>query len=100
MSYIAISQYLIISPGPKRWSPKVKLVRSLKGNMPANSVAIKLNLSLPESLFQKPQLQATIKINENDVSKPVINAEVLDNIKQELQKNLGVEMSINVIEEE
>lgn len=92
-----ISRYIIVSPGPKRWAPKVKLVSSVKGNMPANAVAIKLNIELPDNIFQKPQLQARIKIEEGDISKPVIDAKVLDNIKEVMSQRLGVEMSINIV---
>lgn len=94
-----ISQYLIVSPGPKRWKPKVKLVSSLKGNMPSNSIALRLNLHLPDSIFEKPKLEAVIRIDEKDISKPAISAQVLDNIKVELNKQLGVDLTINVVEE-
>lgn len=92
-----ISQYLIVSPGKHKWKVNVKLVSSLKGNIPASAVAIKLNLILPDTIFNKPQLQATIKVRDEDVSKPVINAETLDNIKAVLNQQLGVEMSIQVV---
>lgn len=93
-----ISCFLIVSEGKKRYSPNIKIVKSLKGNMPSNAVAIKVNLNLPDSIFKKPQLQATIKIDESDVSKPVIDAKVLDNIKAEMSKYLGIDMSINIVE--
>lgn len=92
-----VTQYLILSKGVKRWKPSIKLVSSLKNTMPSNSVAVRLNLVLPDSIFDKPQLEATIKINDSDISKPIIKAETLDNIKQELNKNLGIDLSINII---
>lgn len=94
-----ISQYIIVSPGAKSYKPKIKLVSSLKGQMPANAIAIRLNFNLPNSIFEKPKLEATIKINPDDLSKPTINAEVLDNIKAELNQKLGIEMTINVVEQ-
>lgn len=95
-----INEYLIISQGTRPWKPKVKLVKSLKGTMPSNSVAIKLNIILPDSLFKKPQLQATIKIKEEDISKPVITAETLDNIKAEFSKNMAIDMNIQIVNPE
>ena len=95
-----ISQYLIISSGKKRWNPIVKLVKKLTGSMPSNSVAIKLNIHLPDSIFEKPQLQATIKIKDEDISKPVITAETLDNIKAEFSKNMAIDMNIQIVEPE
>jgi hypothetical protein len=93
-----INQYLIISPGKKRLNPNVKLVKSLKGQMPSNAVALKLNIQIPDSIFQRPQLEASIKINEEDVSKPMINAAVLDNIKEAFQQQLGVDVNIQHVQ--
>lgn len=92
-----ISRFLIISPGPKKWNPHVKLVTNLRGNMPSSSVAIKLNLNIPDAVFQKPQLEASIKIKEEDISKPIITAETLDNIKAVFTQQLGVDMSIQIV---
>jgi len=93
-----ITSYLIITPSKKSWNPSLKLVKSLKGTMPANSIAIKLNLDIPNAIFQKPQLSATIKIDESQISKPVIDAQVLDNIQETLSQQLGIEMQVNLIE--
>lgn len=95
---IEVNKYLIITEGSRKWNANVKLTNTLKGKMPSNAVVMKLNLQLPESLFKKPQLQASIKINEEDVSKPVINAQTLDNIREVLNKQLGVDVTIQHVE--
>lgn len=95
---MVIDQYLIISEGKKKWNPNVKLVKTLKGNMPSNAIALKLNIDIPDSIFKRPQLQASIKINEEDISKPVINGEVLDNIKEVFKQQLGVEVTLQHIQ--
>ncbi len=92
-----IARYLIISKGSKKWNPHVKIVSSLKGSMPSNSVAIRMSLQLPDTIFDKPQFEATIKIKDEDITKPVIDAETLDNIKQVFQQQLGVDMTIQVV---
>lgn len=91
-----INQYLIISEG-KRFSPNVRLVKTLKSKMPSNAIALKLNIEIPDAIFKKPQLEASIKIDENDITKPQINATVLDNIKQVLKQELGVDVKIQHI---
>lgn len=93
-----ISQYLIISEGKKRYNPNVKLVKTLKGNMPSNAVALKLNINIPDSIFKRPQLQASIKINEEDINKPIINAAVIDNITEVFKQQLGVDVTIQHIQ--
>lgn len=95
---IEVNKYLIITEGSRKWNANVKLTNTLKGKMPSNAVVMKLSLQLPESLFKKPQLQATIKINEEDVSKPVINAQTLDNIKEIFSQQLGVDVTIQHVE--
>lgn len=95
-----VNHYLIITPGARRHSPNVKLVKGLKGTMRSDSVAIKLNIILPDSIFQKPQLQATIKVKDEDIAKPIINAETLDNIKVAFQQNLGIDMNIHIVQKE
>lgn len=67
--------------------------------MDANSVVLKLNLDLPETLFKKPQLEATIAVDPDKVSAPVITSKILDNIQEALQKSVGANLGINVIED-
>lgn len=94
-----INQYLIISPGAKSWNPKVRLCKTIKGTMPANAIALKLNIHVPDSIFKKPQLQATIKIKEEDITKPDITAQVLDNIKEVFQQNFGADLTVHIVEQ-
>ncbi len=94
-----ISHYLIITaPAKKYGNPSVKLVKTLNGTMPQNSVAINLNLVLPDSLFTKPKLTATIKIDEKDVSKTEITANVIESIKETLLLHNNISMDIQLIE--
>lgn len=74
-----------------RWSTKKP---ALKGN----EVAVKIQLKLPDEVFIKPQLQAIINVPSSAVSKPVISAEIQDNIKDAVMKSTGVELTITVIE--
>lgn len=61
-------------------------------------VAIKLNVQLPETLFAKPQLQATVRIPESAVSAPVIDATVLDNVKEVLEQQTGMNITLRLVE--
>jgi hypothetical protein len=102
-----IFTYLVITPvyknsySDKPYRADLKLVKSVKGtSMASNAVPIKLALEIPDELFSKPQLQATIKIDKNKVSAPVIDAEVLDNITEMINKQLGVDLKINLVTKE
>lgn len=71
------------------YSPKLPALKE-------DEVAVALEVSLPESLFKKPQLQATVNVPEEAVRPNVIDAEVVDNIKEAIRSVTGVEMSITV----
>lgn len=62
----------------------------------ANEVAIRLDIELPETLFEVPQLSAAIKVPESATSRPVISADVQDNIAAALRKQLGMKVTISV----
>lgn len=73
-------------------------IRKTKTSMGADEIAIQVDLTVPNQLFKKPQLQASISIPEDAVQTPVISSEVLDNIKTHMVQELGVNMTIAVLE--
>lgn len=92
-----LERYLII--GKKRHQ---KPSARLSVNLPAldsYEIAVKVSLEMPDELFEKPQLQASIKVPSDSVSAPVIEAEVVDNIQELVSKELGVDLSIKIIDE-
>ena len=64
----------------------------------ANEIAIKINMKLPETLFERPQLQANINIDEKKVSPKIIEADVLENITEIVEQQLGIDLTINLVE--
>jgi hypothetical protein len=50
-----------------------------------DEIAIKLNISVPDALFTRPQLQASLTIPENAVTPPVLDATVLDNVREVIE---------------
>lgn len=100
-----IVKYLIVTPVFSRYNAEkvskadVKIVASLKeSKMASNAVALRLNLELPDEIFKKPTFEATIKVDSDKVSQPVIEADVLDNIQEAISKQLGIDLKINVVE--
>lgn len=96
-----ISKYLVITPSSKKYGkPTVKLIDKTKGNtIASNAVVLKLNLDLPDALFQKPQLEAKIRVNPDQVSKPIIEPSVIQNIKEVLKQHSGIDLTISIIED-
>jgi hypothetical protein len=66
----------------------------------ANEIAIKLEVEVPDSLFEIPELRARVEVPASSVSKPVIDAKVTDNIAAELSKQLGLNVRVSAEEVE
>src|SRR5579859_5666037 len=67
-------------------------------DLEAGEVAIKLNVTVPETLFKRPQLQASVTIPESAVTPPVLDAQVLDNVREVLEQQTGMDISVRLIE--
>ncbi len=64
----------------------------------ADEVPIKISLKLPVSLFNRPRLVASLEIPEDQVTPPSLDVEVLEGLKMEMTRALGVSMDIRVVE--
>lgn len=62
-----------------------------------NEIALKLDIELPDELFSKPRLEATIKVPKDAVSAPVIEAGVIDNVQEIIKQNTGFEVRLNMV---
>ena len=96
-----ISQYIIIKKN-ERWSRQGYFNSRLTQKKPAlaaNEVAVRVELDLPDAVFSKPAFEATIKVPESAVSKPVINAEVIDNVENIIQQTTGFTVKLVAVTE-
>lgn len=80
-------------------APKVVQHRD-RASVPANHVCIKLDLSLPKALFQKPQLTAKIELDADKCGENKIDADVIQNIEELIAENIGIEMKISQAEDD
>lgn len=91
-----IKRYLVVG-----WRPRSKPSTRLTVQPPAlesHEVAVQLNLEVPEELFRKPRLEASITIPAEGITPPPINAEVIDNIREIISKEIGVDLSVALVE--
>lgn len=88
--------FLALSPSG-RWRLSGRLTKSLPA-LKSGEIALSLTVRLPETLFKKPSLRASIEVPESAVSPPVINGEVVDNIREIVSQKLGVDLQISVID--
>ena len=73
---------------------------NLKPCLSANEVSVKLEVNLPDALFQKPRLEAKIDIPEEAVGPSVLDANVVENVKDAVKQATGLDFSISIIKEE
>ena len=91
-----IDRYLIV--GKKRNHQPSARITVTAPALESHEIAIKISLDVPEALFSKPQLEASITIPSASIAAPVIEAAVIDNIKEIVAKELGVDLSIGLVD--
>lgn len=91
-----LNRYLVV--GSKRHQkPSARLSVKIPA-LDSHEVAVLVTLEIPDALFQKPQLQASITVPADAVSAPVIEATVMDNIREIASQELGVDLQISMID--
>lgn len=66
----------------------------------ANEISILLNIDLPDKLFAKPVLEASITVPENAIKMKSISDETINNVQEMIKENIGIELNISVIPQE
>lgn len=69
-------------------------------NQPAvgpDEIAMKVLFELPEALFKRPKLQATVTVPDSAVQTEVITAETVDNIEELVKQHIGMELKVQVV---
>lgn len=96
-----ISQHIVIKRTGTKYSSRYS-ARLTKGNpaLASNEVAVKVVLTLPDAIFDKPAFEAKIVVPDEAVSKPVIEASVIDNVQEIIKQNTGFEVTLQVVEKE
>ncbi|HET8550941.1 MAG TPA: hypothetical protein VFM97_00510 [Gammaproteobacteria bacterium] len=94
------SCYLVMSMKDKRYPGKglsIRLTRHTP-SLDRNEIALSVSIDLPEALFRRPALQASIAVPEDAVSAPTIDADVVENIRELASEHLGVDLAISVVD--
>ena len=86
----------------KKWlTINSKGVCRLSVNKPGidwNEVAIRLEIDLPDALFQKPRLEAKITVPDEAAVTGIINAVVADNVQEAIEQAPGLTFSVAISE--
>jgi hypothetical protein len=65
-----------------------------------NEVSILLEVNVPDELFRKPRLEATINIPIEAAGPDCLSSDVVENVKEAIKTSTGLTFSVNVIKEE
>lgn len=74
-------------------------VKTTKGRpgLDWDEVAIQMNITLPDALFKKPQLQAEVTIPDEAAIPQLISAETISNVKEAIEQASGMEVKIQLV---
>lgn len=87
--------YLIFARKARHWNGMNVRLAHKKPALEPGEVPIKVSASLPDALFARPQLNATIKITDDKVTAPVVSAEITQNIEKIVGEALGIDLKIS-----
>jgi hypothetical protein len=92
-----ITKYLVInSKGKTRLLERTK--SNYRGNLlKPNEIAIKINVEVPDKLFQRPQLEASVVISPEIKFPDIIKADTLVNAENAIKQVTGLDLKINVV---
>lgn len=91
--------YIVVKK--KRWNVLAgRLTQGKPKKLQNGEVAIKLKVEVPETLFTVPQFQARVRIPYDAVTSPVVDTVVLDNIKEIIEQQTGMAISLSLVEPE
>lgn len=88
--------YIIVKP--KNYGQLSARLSARTPSLAKDEVAIKLNIKVPDGLFKRPQLKASISIPESAVTAPVVSAEVIDNVREVLSQQTGLDVTVSLVE--
>jgi hypothetical protein len=95
--YLVIGQKFSAA-GHQVGTPTIRTAKK-KPHCASDEVAIALHLVLPDALFKKPSLQASIVVPDDQVP-TVITTELSENIAAALKEQFGITLNISAPEPE
>lgn len=78
----------------------VRGTRKTKPPLKWDEISLKVNLDLPDILFQRPLIEAKITVDKEMVLPETINPEIVINTKELIEQSTGCKIDFKVIREE
>jgi len=77
----------------------IRGVRRSKPGLKWDEIAIKVSLDIPDQLFTRPQIEATITVDKS-VQPEMIDPTIVINTKELIEQSTGVKIDFKIIKEE
>lgn len=76
----------------------IKAVRKTKPDLAYNEIAVKMNIEIPKELFERPTIEATLKMENipNNAYKP----DLIINTAELIEQQTGAKIEFKVLEAE
>ena len=73
----------------------IKGVRKTKPDLAYNEIACRLQLDIPKELFERPQIEASLKIE--NISNNAYNPEIILNTKDLIEQQTGAKINFKIL---
>lgn len=73
----------------------IKATRKTKPALDWNEIAIKINLEIPNELFQRPTIEATVSVK--DVPNNAYEPEIIINTKELIEQQTGAKINFRIL---
>ena len=76
----------------------IKGVRKTKPALEYNEIAVKINLDIPKELFERPSIEATLKVE--DVPNVAYKPDLIINTKELIEQQTGAKIEFKILNAE
>lgn len=100
-----ISAYMVLKSRKSRYRGSElefaggRIISKKPENLGRDEISIKLNMKIPDAVFTRPTLIATIEIPEPK-NEFTISPEVQEQVTEQLQESLGINIDLQVVAED
>lgn len=97
-----LTKYLVIRAYKnryKQWETKMD-IREREPVLKGDEISVKLELEIPNALFERPKLEARVSVPPEAVGSPQITTKVTDNLEKLLKESTGLNLTLKLIEHE
>jgi len=97
--YATGSTYVTVrgKKGPYGWELVGFKTRKNKPSLGPDEIAVKIEMTLPAALFEKPTLKASINVDA-EVESPALEPETVESLEHVLRSASGLDVNLTVVD--